>query len=136
MGNIFMIIITTVVVAVILVFITFFIVKKNISKKYKNIIVVDRENKGISVTRNEGIKLASGEYIAFVDSDDYVELDMYEKLYKKITEDKSDIVVCNYKMFNDNLEFTSIDISSKGKNTNVYDKHKMVYEMEYAPWNK
>ena len=105
-------------------------------KKYKNIVVIDRENKGISVTRNEGIKIAKGDYIAFVDSDDYVELDMYEKLYKKITKDKSDIVVCNYKMFNDNLEFTNLDISNKCNITNLYDNPKMVYNMDYAPWNK
>jgi glycosyltransferase involved in cell wall biosynthesis len=62
-------------------------------KKDDRIKVVDfKENRGVSVARNEGVKIARGEYVGFVDSDDYVDLDFYEKLYKETENGKTDIV--------------------------------------------
>lgn len=46
--------------------------------------------------RNAGLKIAKGKYIGFVDSDDWVESEMYKTLYEKIEKDKSDICVCDY----------------------------------------
>ena len=54
-----------------------------------------KENGGLSDARNYGIKKAKGEYIGFVDSDDYVDTKMYEKLYNKAKNDKLDIVLCD-----------------------------------------
>lgn len=108
------------------------------SKKYKNIKVISRKNKGISYSRNEGIKKAIGKYIAFVDSDDYINLDMYEKLYNKIEKEKADIVVCNYSRFpaSNPSEFEEVNISKKCKITNLVDNPSMVYSIEYGPCNK
>lgn len=53
------------------------------SHKYKNIISVYQENQGVSYARVNGIKKANGEWIGFIDSDDEIELDMYEMLLKK-----------------------------------------------------
>ena len=56
---------------------------KEYESKYENVIVVDNEkNSGVSFTRNQGIKASKGKYICFVDSDDYVEPDYLEELYK------------------------------------------------------
>lgn len=55
------------------------------------ILVIDKPNEGISATRNLGIKLAEGEYIGFVDSDDYIEENMYEVLLNQIENDKSQV---------------------------------------------
>ena len=54
---------------------------KEYEKKDNRIKIVNQRNQGVSIARNNGIKLASGEYIGFTDSDDYVDLDFYEKLY-------------------------------------------------------
>lgn len=67
------------------------------AEKYPDIIKpFIKENGGLSDARNFGIEKATGEYIAFVDSDDYVTEDMFEKLYVKATDTSSDIVVCGF----------------------------------------
>ena len=59
-------------------------------KKYKNIIVIDKENEGLSMARNRGVQKSSGKYIIFVDSDDYVSNKLLEEVDKKI--DDNDIL--------------------------------------------
>ena len=68
------------------------IIKKYL-EKYKNITYIVKENGGLSHARNVGYIYAKGEYIAFFDSDDYIEKDMYEKLMGKVKDYKYDIVV-------------------------------------------
>lgn len=53
-----------------------------------------KENGGTATARNEGLKKAKGEYIGFVDSDDYIELDMFERMYSAAKSNCSDIVFC------------------------------------------
>ena len=54
--------------------------------KYTNIIALNKPNGGLSDARNYGLPYAKGEYIGYVDSDDYVDYDMYERLYNKAKE--------------------------------------------------
>lgn len=71
---------------------------KEYKEKYtdKNIIIIDKQNEGVWKARFDGIKQAKGEYIGFVDSDDYVTLDYAEKLYQEAIKSNSDIVVCGF----------------------------------------
>jgi glycosyltransferase involved in cell wall biosynthesis len=62
------------------------------AEQYKNIIVIHKENGGLSDARNEGLKKASGDYVMFVDSDDYVDLDACESL-KPFIEKNIDVIV-------------------------------------------
>ena len=64
-------------------------------KKYNNIKSFIKKNGGLSDARNYGLKYAKGEYISFVDSDDYIDNTMLEKMYNKAKKDNLDIVVCN-----------------------------------------
>ena len=63
-------------------------------KKDKRIKVIDKKNGGVSSARNEGIKIACGEYLGFVDSDDYIDECMYEKLVKLVESVNADIGIC------------------------------------------
>src|SRR3954470_7921673 len=50
-------------------------------KKDNRIILINQENQGVSIARNNGLKAASGEYVGFVDADDYIDCEMYETIY-------------------------------------------------------
>ncbi len=63
--------------------------------KDNRIQVIHKENGGLSSARNAGLNIAIGDYIAFVDSDDYLDLTMYEELINEIILNKADVSVCN-----------------------------------------
>ena len=69
---------------------------RNYAKDFKNIKYKSKENEGQAIARNLGIKLATGDFICFVDSDDYIENTMLEKLYTNALINNSDIVICDY----------------------------------------
>lgn len=73
------------------------ICQEYVEKNKDKIRYINNKNIGCSATRNLGIELAQGEYIAFVDSDDYIDKEMYEEMYNKSQELKSDIVFCGLK---------------------------------------
>jgi len=71
------------------------------SRNYNNLKVISQENRGLSAARNTGIDVASGRYIGFVDGDDWVTLDIYEKLYKGAINNGVDIVASNTICYSD-----------------------------------
>ncbi len=69
---------------------------KNFIKCDERIIFINQQNQGLSHARNVGIKKAKGEYIAFLDSDDTIDITFLEKMYNNAKETNSDVVMCNY----------------------------------------
>ena len=67
---------------------------KEYSQKDERIKIISKENEGLSITRNRGIDIAQGEYIGFVDSDDYIDHSMFEKLYENAKKNDLDIIMC------------------------------------------
>ena len=65
-------------------------------EKDSRIIVIHQDNKGVSCARNTGLKIATGEYIGFIDPDDYVDVNMYMDLYCNIVEKCADIAACSF----------------------------------------
>ena len=73
------------------------LIAKRFFEKYpEKIVYLEKENGGLSDARNYGIPYAKGEYIAFLDSDDYVEKNMYEEMYELAKRENSDMVQCNF----------------------------------------
>ena len=77
---------------------------KEYSKKDKRIKIITKENGGQATARNLGIKEAQGEYIAFVDSDDFIEPTMFEKLYTKAKDNNLDIAMCKIATYDNQTE--------------------------------
>ena len=65
------------------------------AQKDKRIVVINQENSGVSTARNTGMKCANGEYIGFIDSDDWIDSDFYEKLYNSAKSNDADITVAS-----------------------------------------
>lgn len=102
---------------------------KEFKKSHKNIIYVKKENGGLSSARNFGLLYATGEYIAFLDSDDYVDRTLYQKMYEKAKATNSDYVECDfYWMYPDHQKH---DIGYRYK-----DKKEMFAKARVVAWNK
>ena len=69
------------------------------AQKDSRIRIINQENSGPSVSRNKGILMAQGEYIGFVDSDDWLDVDFYEKLYAAAQKYDADIAACGIKVY-------------------------------------
>lgn len=77
------------------------------AKKDNRIKVIHKENGGISSARNTGLKVARGAYVGFIDSDDYIEKDMYEILYTNLKKESADISICScYEVYKDRITCT------------------------------
>lgn len=73
-----------------------------LSEEDERIHIYHKENEGVSIARNYGMSMATGDYIGFVDSDDWIDSDMYMSLLVKIQETNADIVFCDARTIWDN----------------------------------
>ena len=103
----------------------------NYKEKYPNkIAYFVKENGGLSDARNFGIPHATGDYIAFLDSDDYAELNLYEKLYSKAIETSADMVECDFYW-----EYSKTN-KVHDRNARYKDKSDMYANARVVAWNK
>ncbi len=103
-----------------------------LSKKYSNLIVIHKQNEGVSIARNDALKIAKGDYIGFLDSDDWAEKTMYEELYKKAISGDFDIVACDTNAIYPDKK---VPISSNIRKDNVDEKELMI-DAYAVIWNK
>ena len=89
-------------------------------KRDSRIKIIDKKNGGLSSARNAGLEVAQGEYISFIDSDDWIEETMIEKLYRNITSLGTDIAICAVHQYDEKKK--EIDDSNKYYTLEYFDK--------------
>jgi len=116
------------------------------SRKDDRIKLFSKENGGIGSARNEGLKHVNGEYIGFVDSDDWIELDMYEKLYEKAEANDCDMVICSAHIFDDieqefkfDKPYFTLACFDESFDDIIFNHEQtagFLFEINVTPWNK
>lgn len=103
--------------------------------KYEMIRVISKENGGQATARNLGIKESTGEYIGFADSDDYVDVTMFEKMYSLAKQKNCDMVECcfHYLMETDGEPKV---LQPRGRVREYKNQHDMLIDPQVSPWNK
>lgn len=113
---------------------------KEYKEKYnnKNIVIIDKKNEGVWKGRFDGIKAATGEYIGFTDSDDYITLDYAEKLYNAAKKNNSDISVSGfYRVDTDTEHVYSTEMTGyEGKLIDMDKNPEDILSINTALWNK
>lgn len=112
---------------------------KEFASKDSRIRIIDNQHQGVAKTRNTGIEQSTGEYIGFVDSDDYIDIDFFEKLYNSATKSISDIAIASIlkhkKFFNIyNAKYTKEETA-----ITIQDKIKLCEDKKhffFYAWNK
>ncbi|MCR5342628.1 MAG: glycosyltransferase [Butyrivibrio sp.] len=99
------------------------------AEKDSRIVILNKENGGLSDARNYAFSHIKGEYVGFIDSDDYVDPDMYEVMYNEAIKESADIVECNLHHTFDNSEDTEIG-------EHITDKKEMIMNGRSVVWNK
>ena len=95
---------------------------KEFEKKDSRIKVISQKNQGVAYTRNVGLSNATGDYIAFVDSDDYIKLNFYEELYKCSQRYDADIAMCEFSLINEKNEKIEYNLKKQKKKEIEYEE--------------
>lgn len=111
---------------------------RDYEKRYPGqVVVIDKQNEGVWKGRRDGIKIARGKFIGFIDSDDYVELDYCERLFNTANSNNADIAVCGfYREDVDTGEILNEEMTDIRKPFVIEENPERLLEMNGAPWNK
>lgn len=99
-----------------------------ILKKYEKIItnckVIHQSNQGVARARNEGLRNVNGDYIVFIDSDDFIEYNYLERLYNESCNTNADVVICNFYRYYDNSKL-KLPVVCK-KSSGIYSNYHIL----------
>lgn len=109
--------------------------------KFKKIKIINKENEGVSVARNVGVDNSTGEYLIFLDSDDYLEPNMCEVMYKLVNDNNAYVGECAIRKFNDSLEKDSLILHNINNDIEIISSEYALdmylkYEIRGYVWNK
>ncbi len=107
--------------------------------RYNNIKLYKQENKGVASARNKGVLMAKGEYVAFVDSDDFIHKDYLKRMINVALQTNADVVCCNfYWLFNNEIAIKNYINCKTGLFSNIAALNLVISDtyMQSYLWNK
>lgn len=112
---------------------------KEFASKDSRIRIIDNQHQGVAKTRNTGIEQSTGEYIGFVDSDDYIDIDFFEKLYNSTTKSNSDIAIASILKHKNFFNIYNAKYTKEETAITIQDKIKLCEDKKhffFYAWNK
>ena len=112
---------------------------KEFASKDSRIRIIDNQHQGVAKTRNTGIEQSTGEYIGFVDSDDYIDIDFFEKLYNSATKSNSDIAIASILKHKNFFNIYNAKYTKEETAITIQDKIKLCEDKKhffFYAWNK
>lgn len=111
---------------------------ENYKERYPSFVqVVHKQNEGLGPARNTGLEYAHGEYIGFVDADDWIELNMYQEMYETAKKNDADVIVCDVKKIfvSENRESVEVSLPEESSSIDIGQYIKDGLNPAYS-WNK
>lgn len=110
-------------------------------KRFNNIKILSQNNKGVSEARNLALKHAAGEYVLYVDSDDFLKSNMLDVMVNKAEKSKADIIICNYTFYygddnENNRVFNYNTLEDKLYSSNAVIDMMLNFKIQGQLWNK
>ena len=99
------------------------------AEKDKRFIVIHQENKGVSTARNVGLEVAGGKYLGFIDADDWIDPNMYERLILLANEKQCDVVICGLNYFSEKEEF----LRYSSRYTSEWNSDELIVDLYGSP---
>lgn len=112
------------------------ILKKYESEFPTKVRVITKKNGGQATARNLGIREATGEFIGFADSDDYVDTTMFEKMYQLAKERNADYVECHFYFLQESADGSVKKLPARGRVREYSSQKDMFLDPQVSPWNK
>ena len=110
------------------------------AKRDRRVQVIHQKNSGVASARNNGLDRARGQYIAFVDSDDFIDNAMYEIMYRKLSISDADMIICGYKKIDEEGKPVHNDSPIKNQELSVHDALEKLNEKNgwyyLTVWNR